>query len=148
MSLKMTTSLSIEACVQRLQIALKPSYQKTQTEQWLPLVGSIHLTHFHASKRRRFTNNMFEPIFFGTVTADDHRTIISGYFRMNLFIIVFLVTCAIPFVYEAIKTGSLIPVSTLPIFYGLVLIIHLVSFPNKTLIRENLLRILEAQELT
>jgi hypothetical protein len=147
MPLKMTTYLSAEECLQRLRIALRPSYQKTQTESWSPLVGSVHSTRFHASKRRRLTNNMFEPIFFGTITADGHGTIISGHFRINLFVILFLVVCAIPFVYEAIRTWSLIPVSTLPIIYGLVLTIHLVSLPNKRHIRDNLLRILEAREL-
>jgi hypothetical protein len=147
MSLKMTTSLSVEECLQRLQIALKPSYRKDQTEPWSPLVGSVRSTRFRASKRRRFTHNMFEPIFFRTVTADKHRTMISGHFHMNLPVILFLIVCAIPFVYEAIRTWSLLPVSTLPIIYSLVLIIHLASLPNKRLIRDNLLRILEAQEL-
>jgi hypothetical protein len=147
MSLKLRTSLPDNECLERLKIALKPEYIGTHPKQLKPLIGQVHVQRFTARKRRRYTHNMFEPIFFGRISIQEQATLITGTFRMDTLVIVILVLGAIPFIYEAIKAWSLLPVSTLPIIYGLVCILYLADLPNKDYIREHLLEILVAEEV-
>lgn len=61
-------------------------------ENWLGsqhIIGRICGTDLRLQMRRKYRNS-FAPIFFGTLTSINGQTVVQGYFRMSLPVLIFL----------------------------------------------------------
>ncbi len=89
MALTLISPLSLDECARRIAQGIDSD---NPFENWLGsqhIIGRVRGTDVRLQVRRKYRNS-FAPIFFGTLTSNNGQTIVQGFFRMSLPVLIFL----------------------------------------------------------
>jgi len=89
MALTLISPLNLDECARRIAQEIDPD---NPFENWIGsehIIGRIRGADLRLQVRRKYRNS-FAPIFFGTLTSSNGHTIVQGFFRMSLPVLIFL----------------------------------------------------------